>query len=462
MRILLVRPKGPKLYETSGPDIGLGYLMRVLKDHGHEVRLYDFFQKGAGRQPLHDLAAAYAPDLVGFKTYTFALAEVAELTAGLRRAGYGGRFVLGGPHPSGDPVGTLEHMPEVAFAFAGEAETGFPRLLDHLQAGTDTPAALREVPGLAWRNNGSVEANPAVFPDDFDRFGLPDWEGMNPHAYPIDYTGAIYVPIMTTRGCPFRCTYCAGHRVTGRRLRHRSIESIVQEIRFVRDRWDIRNFSLVDDNFTLNRAFAKEVCRAILRENLDIRWRCPNGVRLDTLDAELVRLMEAAGCFYLYVALESGSQRILDAMNRQTKLEVMIEKVRLVRRVSRIKMLGFFILGYPDERMGDMLASIRLACALPLDMASFFLFTPHPGTEVYHRLLDEGRLREADWTSFFYDKVSVRPASLSEKDLVRLEKAAYRAFYLRPRVLAGMLEDIHGFGQFQRFVRRALSTALNL
>lgn len=462
MNILLVRPKGPKLYETSGPDIGLGYLMRVLGDRGHKVGLYDFFQKGTDLAGLVALVADFEPGLIGFKTYTFALGEVEDLMNRIRQSGYGGDFILGGPHPSGDPAGTLEKLTEASFVFAGEAETGLPELVSALEAGSPPAKILGKIPGLAWRVKGAIKANDPVFPEDFDRFGLPDWDAMNPYNYPIDYTGAVYVPIMTTRGCPFHCTYCAGYRVTGRRMRHRPIENILSEIRFVRDRWGVSNFSLVDDNFTLDKEFAKEVCRAIIAENLAIRWRCPNGVRLDSLDEELIRLMERAGCFFLYVALESGSQRVIDAMNRSTKLEVMIEKVRMIRRVSVIKMLGFFIIGYPDETREDILASIRLACDLPLDMASFFLFTPHPGTQVYKRLVAEGRIEETDWSSFFYDKVSLRPDGLTEKELLKLEKYAYRTFYLRPRIIKGILEDVKSPGQFGRLLKRSLSTALNI
>lgn len=463
MKILLIRPAGPKFYETAGPDIGLGYLMRVLKDHGHTVALYDFFQKGTSPRRLLERAAQFGPDLVGFKTYTLALPEVDSLIAKLRRQGYHGHIVLGGPHPSGDPSGTLSNLPDASFVIAGEAESGFPLLVEALEREPiPSESVLKEIPGLAWRANGAFSVNPPVFAKDFDRFGLPDWESMDPHRYPIDYTGAIYVPIMTTRGCPFHCTYCAGHKVTGRILRHRRIESIVDEIRLVRDRWGIRTFGLVDDNFTLDLDFAKEVCRAMIRERLGIRWRCPNGIRLDTLDAEVIRLMEQAGCFYVYVALESGSQRILDAMNRRTRLDVMIEKVRMIRRVSKIKMLGFFIIGYPDETVGDIIASIRLAKALPLDMASFFLFTPHPGTEIYSRLKQEGRLSNPSWTSFFYDKVTVLPREISEKQLLRLERHAYRSFYGRPRIVRGILSDVRSLGQLKRLVQRSLATALNM
>ncbi len=463
MKILLIRPAGPKFYETAGPDIGLGYLMRVLKDSGHKVELYDFFQKGTSTKDLIKRFNAYKPELIGFKTYSLALPEVDALIATLRRQGYNSHVVLGGPHPSGDPAGTLATLPDVSFVISGEAETGFPMLVEALEHDTDPPdSVLRDIPGLGWRSNGACVVNPAVFPKDFDQFGLPDWESMNPHKYPIDYTGAIYVPIMTTRGCPFHCTYCAGHKVTGRMLRHRSIDRIIEEIGLIKYRWGIRTFGLVDDNFTLDLEFAKEVCRAIISQGLDIRWRCPNGIRLDTLDAEVVRLMEKAGCFYVYVALESGSQRILDAMNRRTSLDVMIEKVKMIRRLSTIKMLGFFIIGYPDETIGDIIASIRLAKALPLDMASFFLFTPHPGTDIYNRLKNEGRLSNPSWSSFFYDKVTVLPQQISEKELLRLEKYAYRSFYGRPHIIKGILQDLRSLGQVRRLIQRSLATALNI
>jgi len=125
-------------------------------------------------------------------------------------------------------------------------------------------------------------------------------------------------------------------------------------------------------------------------------------------------------------------------------------------------MLGFFIIGYPDETVGDIIASIRLAKALPLDMASFFLFTPHPGTDIYNRLKQEGRLSNPSWTSFFYDKVTVLPREISEKQLLSLERHAYRAFYGRPRIVRGILADVRSLGQLRRLVQRSLATALNI
>lgn len=460
MKVLLIRPSGKRLYNTAGPDIGLGYISRALKGGGHEVRILDCLQRGVSMRDLPEIVREFRPGLTGIKTYTKDLYEVGAIVEKLKATASPPMVAVGGPHPSADPAGTLEMMPGADFAVVGEGEEVFPDLCTRIEDGCDLDSVGRSgsVRGLAWRSKAGVTFTRARPVEEIDGFGLPDWDELSPSSYPKDYSGAVYVPFMTTRGCPYRCAYCAGHLVTGRRLRFRKISNIIAELRNLKDHFGVHEFCHVDDNFTLNGKFAREVCRAMIREGLGLRWRCTNGLRLDSLDEQTLKLMEEAGCCSVYIGVESGSQRVLDRMGREAALQVMKEKVGLIARATGMHMLGFFIIGYPGEERSDILRSIELAASLPLDMASFFLFTPHPGTEVYEELEKSGRLKDVDWSAWHYDQVSVSNGNLSREELLRLQRRAYLRFYLRWKIVKGILGRMRTPAQFVRLSWRSLST----
>ncbi len=460
MKVLLIRPAGKRLYNTVGPDIGFGYLSRALKGGGHEVRIFDCLQRGVSLKDLPGIVREVRPDLAGIKTYTKDLYEVGTIVEMLKAMPAPPMVAVGGPHPSADPDGTLEMMPGTDFAVVGEGEEVFPDICTRLEDGCDLDKLGQSgtVHGLAWRSKNGVNVTHARPVEEIDGAGLPDWDELRPSSYPKDYSGAVYVPFMTTRGCPYRCAYCAGHLVTGRRLRFRKISNIIAELRRLKDHFGVREFCHVDDNFTLNGKFAREVCRAMIRECLGLRWRCTNGLRLDSLDEQTLKLMEEAGCYSVYIGVESGSQRVLDRMGREAALHVMKDKVGLIARATRMHMLGFFIIGYPGEERSDILRSIELARSLPLDMASFFLFTPHPGTKIYEDLEKSGRIKGADWSTWHYDQVSVSNGSLSREELFGLQRTAYLRFYIRWKVVKGLLSKIRTPAQFVRLSWRSLST----
>ena len=212
----------------------------------------------------------------------------------------------------------------------------------------------------------------------------------------------------------------------------------------------------MDDNFTLDRTFALSVCGAIERNRLDLSWSCPNGVRLDTLDRELIQAMEVAGCYSVAVGIESGSERILTAMKKRLHIDTVREKVALIKSCSRIKVTGFFLLGYPCETRSDIEKTIQLSRQLDLDRAAFSLFTPFPGTEIYEELLQEGKIQEqnTDTKGLDYDFVSVELKDLKAKDLKKLQRKAILGFYLRPRVLRGILKELKAFDQVKVLLRR--------
>lgn len=463
MRILLVKPVSIAGYQAT-PDLGLGYLATALARAGHGVSILDCQKDRMTMAGWRAVAERGGFEAVGFKVFSSDLARAGEQLRILKEVRPDVLTIVGGPHVSGDPSWALEAMPHADYGFVGEAEVPLPRFLDALgaasgPAGVRGPAATPEeaasTPGLARRDPaGRVTANPPLVHDPIDDFGMPRWDLMPPGGYP-DETFGIFVrsfptaPIITTRGCPYRCTYCGGFAVTGRRLRKRSVPLVVEEMRALERGFGVRDVTIVDDNFTLDRRYAASVCEAMIEAGLGISWSCPNGLRIDSLDEEVLGLMERSGCYSIALGIESGSQRILDSMGKKLDLACVREKVRLVRARTRIKMTGFFMLGYPEETRADIEATGRLSRELPVDRASFPIFSPLPGTEIYHRLLDAGMIRKEELRPemFWIDGAGVPTRDTTPRQVKRLQRAMVLRFYLRPRILWRLAREIRSLGQ---------------
>jgi radical SAM superfamily enzyme YgiQ (UPF0313 family) len=457
MRVLLIRPDPSHLYNTAGPDLGLGYLTTALRRAGHEVFIHDALKKRRHREPVATMVRRVSPDFIGFKTFSLDVAAINLLAEQFTPLCPAATMAVGGPFPTGIGAELFAHVsPRVRFGMAGEGERALPQLLEHLQG--QRPA--EQVAGLIWRDGPTTRRNAQDFPPDLDALGWADFSQMPPRTYPVDYEGNVYVPVQTSRGCPFTCAYCSAGLMNGRLIRRRSAAVVGEEVARLRRDFGIRNFCLIDDNFTLIKEHALAICDRLIELDLGVKWRCPSGLRLDTLDEQILHRMEQSGCYEVYVGIESGSERVAADMKRCTSLAVLIEKVRLIRRVTRFSMLGFFILGYPTEELADARQTIRLAATLPLDMASFFYFTPHPGTEIHQRLVAEFGLR-TDWRDHFYDRMSDVPRRLSRRRLWLLQKWAYLRFYCRPGPLLFLARKLAHPGQALRLIQRVAAVALN-
>jgi radical SAM superfamily enzyme YgiQ (UPF0313 family) len=347
----------------------------------------------------------------------------------------------------------MEFLDKVNFAFVGEAEIGLRVLLNNLQNNGN----LKEIPGLVWRNKNKIMVNPQIFVKDLDSLGFPSWELIKPNEYPQSPHGGFsknfpIAPIIITRVCPFQCTFCAGHSVSGRNIRSRTPKNVIDEIKLLYNEYGIREIHIEDDNFTLNKNLVREFCNLIIEKELDISWCCPNGVRLDTLDEEILKLMKKAGCYSLAVGIESGSDKVLKHMKKNLTVNQIKDKVELINKVG-IEIIGFFILGYPSETEDDINKTIEFAKKLPLTRAQFNIFIPLPGSEIYNKLKEEGKLNNINWDKFFVTKVAYSE-NLGEEKLKKLQREAFLKFYLRPKILIGMLKEIKSLKQLKHLFFR--------
>jgi radical SAM superfamily enzyme YgiQ (UPF0313 family) len=439
------------------PNLGLGYIASVSVREGHEVTVLNCIKEKMGVDGFADYLHSRTFDVIGFQMFSYDLSVVAKMLAVIRSLPPAVVTVAGGAHPSGDPSGVMVELPELDFAFKGEAEIGFVRLLKILEQGGD----LATVPGLAYREEGAVLVNPPQVVDDLDTLPLPAWDLLLPETYPEAPHGAFTrnfptAPIIVTRGCPCQCTFCSGKSITGTRVRKRSIANVMVELELLAAR-GVREFHVEDENFTLDKKLVIEFCKTLQRSGLNMSWSLPSGVRIDTLDNELLDQMERSGCYSLALGIEFGSNRTLAATRKGLTVELVRQKMELFKGRS-IKVTGFFLLGIPGESLEEMQQTVELALELPLDRAQFNNFMPLPGSPLWESLSQEGRLGNVDWDRFFVHDVAFCDEGIRPEQLKQLQRRAYLRFYLRPRIIFSLLREIRSLTHLKFLLRRFIDS----
>lgn len=444
MKVLLVSP----INRTSVimPNLGLGYLATAARNKGHEVSILNCPKEGFNHEDFRKFMQKHPFDLAGFQCFSYDVPSVKKHLSIAKEANPGVITVVGGPHPSGDPDGIFEHLPGADFAFQGDSEEGFPLLLESLQREDTNSSSLSKIPGIIFRDNGTIRKIPPHRTQNLDSLGFPAWDLMKPAEFPPAPHGGFVknfptAPMIITRGCPYPCTFCAGKTIAGAIPRKRSIPHVFEEIELLKSQYGVKEINIEDENFTLHKPLAKEFCRKLIESNMNLSWTLPSGVRLDSLDEELLSLMEASGCYSMAVGIESGSQRVLDLIKKNITIELIKEKVRLIKKTS-IKITGFFMIGYPGETIEEIKRTVNFALELGVSRAHFAIFTPVPGSEAYEELKKEGNLSNLEWGNLYFHDVGYAPPGFTAKSLKRMQRYAYMKFYLNPRILLPLLSEV--------------------
>ncbi len=434
MRVLLIKPAN--LSDHIQPSLGLGYLANQIRND-HDVKILDCLKERVEGQQLLPFLEEFKPDLVGSQCYSMDLPKVRNILQTVKDFDKSIVTIVGGAHPTGLPKETMKLFGRnlLDFVFVGEGEIGFPKLLRELEKADH--ADFNSVPGLGWMNDGELRINQGTQVEDLDSLGMPAWNLIEPDKYPFSPHGVVCMnypiaPIMATRGCPYHCTFCS---TAGTRLRKRSVESVREEVLLLYNQYGIREFHIVDDNFTLDLGYAKALIKDLLKLNLKASWATPNGVRLDRLDEEILHLMKELGFYSIAVGIESGSERIRRKMKKGSTLQSVRNQLQKVSKVKGIDITGFFIIGFPTETREDIEQTLRFARELPLHRAAFHSFIPLPGAEIWREMEREGELSRVDWDRYFFWARAYVPRGMTLKELKRLHRKAFFLFYLRPHII---------------------------
>lgn len=461
LKVLLMKP-----YSNSDeliPPLSLGYLATAIRNK-HEVEILDGIKEKLTPEKFERILAEREYDVIGLQIFTLQVLITKEYLKSTKKILPKAKIILGGPHPSCSPNSIFYFFPEIDWAFKGEAEVGLSQLLDLVANDQLRLDLLRNVPGLIWRNKERTIVNPSAFIENLDQLGLPSWDLIKPDTYPVAPHGGFFknypiAPIIISRGCPFSCTYCAGPVISGRKIRYRSAEKVIEEIKILYHKYGIREIHIEDDNFTFNHDLVKDFCRGLKENNLKITWTCPNGVRLDTLTEELLLMMKEVGLYFISVGIESGSDKILKDMKKNLTKEKIREKIQLIRRCG-LDVAGFFILGYPTETKKDILETINFAIELDLKRAGFFLFKPFPGVEITNELIKRGEWQETtdvDWARFILADAVYAPPGFTLREMRKIRRKALLRFYLRPKIFLSFVRGVRSFKHWKIILRRVQS-----
>jgi anaerobic magnesium-protoporphyrin IX monomethyl ester cyclase len=436
--------------EEEIPGIGTLTLAAVARAAGHRVRVVDGKRTGTPVEEVARAVAAHDPDHVGISATTISITNAARIAARVKALAPRAIVTVGGPHVSAVPGRTLDAFPGFDYGVVGEGERSYLELIARLAAGEDP----RPVPGLAYRTEGGVQTNPRapyLDGDELDRLPPPAWDLLP--EFPLRFQPNVFnyrhtpvASLVTSRGCPFSCTFC-DRSTSGRRGRFHGVDYVVALCRRLAGQ-GVRHILFYDDLFTVSRRRVIALCERFLAEGFRFTWSCNSHPNL--LDAETLRLMRRAGCWQIAYGVESGSQRVLDLVKREVKLPRMLETLRLTRAAG-IRVKGLLMMAHPTEDEVSLRETVEFLRRAPLDLAQVTKFTPFPGTPSYATIHSHGRFDE-DWERMnAMDWVFV-PHGLTPETLERWFRQAYKTFYSRPDVLWGLGRTLLGEPRFARRV----------
>jgi len=420
--------------EETIPGMGVLILAAVARERGYDVHLVD---AKAHATPIEEVASQIAdlqPDYLGLSATTISVTNAARIAARVKALRPGVVTILGGAHVSAIPERTLRAFPSIDFGVVGEGEVSLFELLDRLES----TAPVAGVPGLAYRDDDTVLANPrAPYIEDLDALPMPAWDLLPdfPHRFQPSLFGYPRSPVatlITSRGCPFSCTFC-DRSTSGRKGRMHSVESVVALCRELVDR-GTRHIMFLDDLFTVRKDRVIDICNAFIAEGFDFSWSCNSHPNL--LDLDTMRLMKRAGCWQVAYGIESGSQRILNVVKHEVKLPKMRETLRMTRQAG-IRARGFMMLGHPTEGIDSLRETEKFLRTVELDLCQITKFTPYPGTPSYATVREAGRFVE-DWEKMNAMNFVFVPNGIDERTLEHYFDRCYRAFYTRGDVLSGL------------------------
>jgi anaerobic magnesium-protoporphyrin IX monomethyl ester cyclase len=460
LRVLLIDPKiNLPIDVRNSPSLGLAYLAAVSEQRGDQVRVLDMQVEDV---QLPQVVSQFPPDVVGITATTVQIESAWRVARELKQVTKAA-VVLGGPHPTVLPAESVER-PEVDFVVRGEGESTWRELSDHLEK----HESVADVAGITYRQNGEVVHSPdrpviedvdsIPFPA-FHLFRMEHYSNLQPTLDDID--GPSY-PLLSSRGCPYRCNYCS--QILPRGWRARSPESVISEWRWLVKELGAAEIGVLDDSFNIDRKRALAICDQIIAEKLShVPWIMINGIRANLADEELLGRMREAGCIRTAFGVESGNQRILDeVIHKQLSLDQVRAAFQAAKAVG-METIGFFIIGLPGETEETMEDTIRFACELDPVVANFSMATPFPGTEMYDQVLEQGRLLVHNWDeyAFFENKAQFETDSLPGELVERKWREAYRRFYLRPHRIARTLTRKRTWLELPRTARMAWKTMVS-
>ncbi len=411
-KIIFIEPRSPNLHIYSQfplPRLGSFILGTMMKRRGWDVEIV------IEEQQTIDFDQIRTADLVGISTITSTAPRAYAIAKKVKDLNI--PVILGGPHVTFLPEEGLEYAD---FVIRGEAEQSLMIFVDAWENRKD----YTHVPNLSYKIEGEIVHNPTQsYIMNLDEIPFPDMNLLQGIHKRIG--GQTIIPIQTSRGCPYNCSFCSVTGMFGRKYRFRSPKNIIEELRQYNDR---RNFVFFyDDHFTANRQRAKILLEKMIQEKFKFKWSTQ--VRADIgKDIELVKLMKKAGCYTLFIGFESVNPESLKAMKKQQTIDEIVNAIKVLQK-HRIHIHGMFVYGFDEDDWQTVKETVKFAKRTKLNSTQFLILTPLPGSDFYDQMCTEKRIQFHDWNLYDAHHVVFRPARFSLFDLQKAQIYSHQKFY---------------------------------
>ncbi len=464
MKILLIQPNSTeeikKEYLSLQYPINLGYIAAVLKKQGHEVNMVDF--NVMSRKKLGFFISKYKPEIIGITALTSSILNAQNIISEIKKIDEKIITVLGGIHASSLPIKTMEENLDLDYLIFGEGEKTIVELVDKIIK----KKSLLGVNGLVFRKNKKIIKNkPRELIKNLDSIPFSE-RGLIPlELYKKQHVSRGFsrrdkkiVEIMTSRGCPNQCIFCAGHVNYGFCVRFRSYEHIAEEINQCIKNYGANHVSIEDDTFTLNKELVKKLCDFFKEKNLT--WNC--NARVNTVNFKILKLMAQSGCKKIAFGVESGNPEILKKIKKGITISQVITAVEGSKKAG-IKYVecDFMIGSHIDETFKTVNDTKKLIHKLMPDFLSLAVMCPFPGTEVYDLMVKNKYLDEnPDWSQFtFFGELNryKRIKYLTSEQMVKLQRKILKGYYSSPKYMFSQLIKIRSFGEIRYFKQLGFS-----
>jgi len=441
--ILLIDPPWYALQNIKGWKVsyGLASVAAVLKKNGHNCVIYDgefgllestaveeniIIDFDLYKKNLEDgsfiwqetskrigrIVSDLNPSIVGLTIPTAKYGIAIKIANHIKKSFPFITIVAGGPHPTILPLETIKE-PSIDIVVKGEGELTFLELVSAIKNRTE----LNNVLGITFKSNSIVYDNPdRPYITDLDNLPFPAWDLIYEFdKHEADQFGAIF----TSRGCPYRCIFCASHKIWSRKTRYMSADRVVSELQHASQKYKTKYFRFNDDTFTLNSGRVMTICELIKKSKIDIKWNCE--VRADLCNYEILAIMKSAGCERVNIGIESGNPEILKYIKKDITLKQIHKAFSAIKKAG-LEVMAYFMIGFPVETVRQIKDTIKLMNRFEIDRPCWSIVTPYPGTELYNEALQAGLMpSQIDWSYFFHHSPTVHISkNISYPDWVRI------------------------------------------
>lgn len=438
MKLVLIVPNFDTYVIT--PQLGVMYLSSYLKKFGHEVKIIDALRDNLSYKQIMEIVEKEQPQAVGIHCLSSFLQQVIDITKLLKEKNY--KVFVGGVHPTFSPRSTLVDT-GADYVICGEGEIPLLKLVENNFVNNSIQGvySIDDLQSDEFLIDGSPVLKGEVI-ENLDEIPFPDWDQCPPNSFPhaphaISAKGYPIGIVTTSRGCPFRCTFCSSHNFY-KGVRFRSVDNVIAEIKLLIEKYHIKELQFIDDNLTLKKSYALEVCERMIKEGLVIDWSPINGIRADAFDEELALKMKESGCYLVDFGIEAVNAQILKNIKKGETIETITKAIECSHKAGLIT-IGNFIFGLPGDTKATVEEAIDYAVKSKLDRAGFFALNVLPGSDIANELKKQGVEIK---TSALFSTSTHLVSELSSKEIEKYVQKAYWRFYFRPKILFNILKTI--------------------